>query len=68
MEELAAARKVIDLKSRKKESVFLIWRQEEMVSAKIHSMLILNYELLCRCENTVEGKKCLIMKISFSSA
>lgn len=64
MEELAAAWKVIDLKSSKIESVFLIWRQEEMLSVKMHSVLILNYKLLCQYGNTAEGKKCLIMKVS----
>lgn len=64
MEDLAAAWKVIDLKSRKTESVFLIWKQEEMLNVKMHSVLILNYKLLCQYGNTAEGKKYPVMKVS----
>lgn len=64
MEELAAAWKVIDLKSRKIESVFLIWRQEEMLSAKMHSVLILNYKLPCQYGNTAERNKRPVIKVS----
>lgn len=64
VEELAAVWRVIHLKSRKIESVLLIWKQEEMLIAKMHSLLILNHKFACQYGNTAEGKKCPVMEVS----